>query len=60
MTFESFWSSNSDIGPSLRPKLLTMLYDSLTKAKLQIEMAATVDWDEPSVQACYRLEGDGV
>ena len=37
-----------------------MLYDSLTKAKLQIEMAATVDWDEPSVQACYRLEGDGV
>ena len=57
---ESFLSSNSDIAPSLRPKLLTMLSDPLTKAKLQMEMAATVDWGEPFVQACYCLEGDGV
>ncbi len=37
-----------------------MLNNPLTKAKLQIQMAATVDWGEPFVQACYQLEGDGV
>lgn len=26
---------------------------------LQEEMAATVDWGEPFVKACYKLEGDG-
>ena len=26
---------------------------------LQLEMAATVDWGEPFVKACYTLEGDG-
>ena len=33
--------------------------DPQTKAKLKIEIAATVDWGEPFVKACYHLEGDG-
>ena len=47
---------NDDIGP---PKLLALFDDPHTKSKLQIEMAATVDWGEPFVKACYVLEGDG-
>ena len=31
-----------------------------TKSKLQVEVAATVDWGKPLVKACYHLEGDGL
>ena len=56
---ELFLRENDDIGPTLRPKLLALFDDPHTKSKLQIEMAATVDWGEPFVKACYVLEGDG-
>ena len=56
---EPFLEENEDIGPSLRPKLLAFFHTSQTKSKLQIEIAATVDWGEPFVKACYDLEGDG-
>jgi len=38
---------------------LFFFYDPHTKSKLEIEIAATVDWGEPFVNACYHLEGDG-
>jgi len=56
---EPFLLENEDIGKSLRPKLLAHFSDCQTKSKLQVEMAATVDWGEPFVKACYELEGDG-
>ena len=56
---ELFLRENDDIGPALLPKLLAIFNDPSTKSKLQIEMAATVDWGEPFVKACYVLEGDG-
>ena len=56
---EPFLEENEDINPSLCPKLLAFLHTSQTKSKLQIEIAATVDWGEPFVKACYDLEGDG-
>ena len=56
---EPFLEENDDIGPTLRPKLLAYFGDPQTKSKLQIEIAATVDWGEPFVKACYDLEGDG-
>ena len=46
------------IGPALRPKLLAFFQESQTKSKLQVEMAATVDWGKPFVKACYHFEGD--
>ena len=56
---EPFLLENEDIGKSLRPKLLALFSNCQTKSKLQVEMAATVDWGEPFVKACYELEGDG-
>ena len=56
---ELFLRENDDIGHIIRPKLLAFFYDPHTKSKLQIEMAATVDWGEPFVKACYVLEGGG-
>ena len=56
---EPFLRENEDIGPALRPKLIAFFEDHQTKSKLQIEIAATVDWGEPFVKACYHLEGDG-
>ena len=43
----------------VEPFLLALFDDPSTKSKLQVEMAATVDWGEPFVKACYVLEGDG-
>ena len=50
---EPFLEENEDIGTSLCPKLLAFFHTPQTKSKLQIEMAATVDWGEPFVKACY-------
>lgn len=36
-----------------------MLNNTQKSACLRIELAATVDWGEPFVKACYYLEGDG-
>ena len=40
-------------------KIVCFFDDPQSKSKLQIEMAATVDWGEPFVKACSVLEGDG-
>ena len=56
---EPFLQQNDDIGPSVRPKLLSFFTDAQRKANLQLEIAMTVDWGEPFVKACYFLEGDG-
>ena len=56
---EPFLLENEDVGPTLWPKLLAFFSYPQTKSKLQVEIAATVDWGEPFVKACYRLEGDG-
>lgn len=54
-----FLLENDDIGPATRPKLLSFFSDQQKLALLQLEIAATVDWGEPFVKACYFLEGDG-
>ena len=56
---EPFLRNNTDIGPSLRPKLLGFLGSSQKKVFFQIELAAVVDWGQHFVTACYTLEGDG-
>lgn len=56
---EPFLHRNDDIGPTLRPKLLSFFADQQQQGLLQLEIAATVDWGEPFVKACYFLEGDG-
>ena len=56
---QPFLEENDDIGAALRPKLLSYLQIPQTNSKLQVEIAATVDWGEPFVKACYDLEGDG-
>ena len=57
---EPFLQDKEDISPAFWPKLLAFFYDPQTKSKLQVEMAATVDWGEPFVKACYHLKGDGL
>ena len=54
-----FFTNNTDIGPSIRPKLLEILNDAQKLAFLQIELAAVIDLGETFVKATYRLEGDG-
>ena len=56
---EPFLLQNDDIGPTLRPKLLSFFDDQQKLGRLQLEIAATVDWDEPFVKAYYFQEGDG-
>ena len=56
---QPFLIQNDDIGPATRPKLLSFFADQQKLALLQLEIAATVDWGEPFVKACYFLEGDG-
>ena len=38
---------------------LSFFSDSSKKAKIQIELAAIVDYGKPFVKATYKLEGDG-
>ena len=45
--------------PPTRLKLLEILNDLAKCRKLQIELAITIDADEPLVKSTYRLEGDG-
>ena len=54
-----FLEENEDVGTSLGPKLLAFFHTPQTKSKLHIQIAATVDWSEPLIKACYDLEGDG-
>ena len=56
---ESFLRNNTNIGSSLRPKLLVFFDDLQKKAFLQLELAAVVDCGKQFVEACHMLEGDG-
>ena len=50
---EPFLRENEDIGLNLRPKLLSFFENPQITSKLRVEIAATVDWGEPFVNACY-------
>ena len=39
--------------------LLAFFDNPRVTSELRVEIAATVDWGEPFVKACYTLEGDG-
>ena len=54
-----FLTENQDIGPSLRPKLLSIVNDPQSLAFLKMELAITIDIGEHFVKAIYNLEGDG-
>ena len=54
-----FLREKDDLGPHLHLNLLTFFGKPQITSKLQVEMAATVDWGEPFVKVCYTLEGDG-
>ena len=41
---EPFLLENEEISPAIRPKLLAFLRNPHTKPRLQIDMAAMVDW----------------
>ena len=56
---EPFLLRNVDIGPSLRPKLLSIITDMNSLSHLQMELAAVIDVGENFVKATYNLEGDG-
>lgn len=56
---EAFLQENEDLGPHLRSKLLTFFDNPQVTSKLRVEIAATIDWGEPFVKACYTFEGDG-
>ena len=56
---EPFLTKNSDIGPSLRPKLLDMLHHLPTVIQLKVELAIVIDFGEQFVKSTYNLEGDG-
>ena len=46
---------NENIDPSCRLKLLGILGDARNCAMLKVELAATIDYGEPFVKACYFL-----
>ena len=49
----------TEVGPAIRPKLLSILNDPQASSLLKIELAATIDLGEHLVKSAYRLEGDG-
>ena len=56
---EPFLTSHEDLAPVTRQKLLQILCDVTSVAKLKIELAVIVDVGEPLIKATYALEGDG-
>lgn len=54
-----FLESNAEVGPSIRPKLLGMISDNQTLARLKMELTTIVDVGEKFVKSTYNLEGDG-
>ena len=56
---EPFLQKNDDIAPLLISKLLAFLSNTNKRALLQVELAATIDWNKHFMKACYALEGDG-
>ena len=56
---EPFLTANTDIGPSLRPKMLEILHSVPGLGQLMMELAAVIDIGEQFVRSTYNLEGDG-
>ncbi len=56
---EPFLTANTDIGPSLRPKMLEILHSVPGLGQLKMELAAVIDIGEQIVRSTYNLEGDG-
>ena len=56
---EPFLSAHSDIGPSLRSKLLDILHNPSSLAQLKMELAAVIHLGEQFVKITCNLEGDG-
>ena len=50
---EPFLTKNSDIGPSLQPKLLDMLHHLPTAIQLKVELAIVIDFSEQFVKSTY-------
>lgn len=55
----AFPSGKWVLGPNLHSKLLAFFDTPHITSKLRVEIAATIDWGESFVKACYILEGDG-
>ena len=53
---EPFLNRNVDLGPSFRPRLLTILSDQEKLKHLKLELAAVIDWGEVFVKATYNVE----
>ena len=53
-----FFTNNTDIGPSIRPKVIEILTNLQQRALLQIELAAVIDLGEHFIKATYHIEGD--
>ena len=52
-------SSDNNISPANKSKLVQLLSNPTQAEQLQMELAITVDVGEPFVKATYNLEGDG-
>ncbi|XP_065892612.1 uncharacterized protein [Dysidea avara] len=55
---EPFLKNNEDLPSATRTKLLSFFTDD-KKDKLQVELAAVIDYGEEFVKTTYKLEGDG-
>ena len=55
---EPFLKKNEDLPPVTRTKLLSFFTDD-KRDKLQVELAAVIDYGEEFVKTTYKLEGDG-
>ena len=52
---EPFLTVNTDIGPSLRPKMLDILHSVPGLGQLKMELAAVIDIGEQFVRSTYNL-----
>lgn len=56
---EPFLTSNTDVGPSVRPKLLDILHSTPGVNQLKMELAAVFDIGEHFAKAMYNLDSEG-
>ena len=56
---QPFLTNSTDLAPSPRNKLLSILDDTTKKGILELEISIVVDAGAPSIRATYNLEGDG-
>ena len=53
------FTDNADLGPSSRPRFLSILTNPEKLIHMRLELASVIDWGEVFVKATYSLEGDG-